>query len=110
MSDLKSLRIELEHGKASEDITIRIEELVVVNRRVLAKDPLAVGPQVGLCGSAFDEIAERVLPLVGVGKIDLIGEEQNSGDQGSGDQHRHNNPVEADSGRFDRGNLVRSLE
>ena len=84
--------------------------MIVVDRRVLAKDPLAVRPQVGLCGPAFDEIAERVLPLVGVRKIDLIGEEQNTGDQCRGDQHRHNDPVEADPGGFDGGDLVRPLE
>src|SRR2546430_1704265 len=101
MSDLKSMRIELEYGKAAKDIAVGIEELVVVDRRVLAKDPLAIGPQVGLCRPAFDEVAECVLPLVGVGKIDLIGEEQNPGDQGGDNQHRHNDPVEADSGGFD---------
>src|SRR5208283_4005068 len=86
MGDLESVRIELKYGDAAEDIAVGVEELIVVNVRMLSKDPFTVGAKIGLRGLALDLVAERVLTLVGVGEIELIGEKEHAGDERGGDQ------------------------
>ena len=108
--DLEGVRIELEHGDAAENIAVGIEELIVVNVGVLAEDPLAVGAQVGLRRFALDAVAQCVLPLVGVGKIELVGEKEHARDQSGSEQHRNNDPVKADAGSLDGGDFVRALQ
>src|SRR5690349_12595011 len=63
---LESGRIELEHSQTAELIAIGIEELIVINVGMFSKDPFAVRIQIGLGRLTLDQVAERVLALVGV--------------------------------------------
>ena len=108
--DLEGVRIELENRDAAENIAVGIEELIVINVGALAEDPLAVGAEIGLRGLALDAVAERVLPLVGVGEVELIGQKQDAGDQGGGDEDRHNNAIKTDASGFDGGDFIGALQ
>ena len=68
--------VEFKDRDVAELIAIGIEELVVVDVIVLAENPPAVGAQVGLRRLAFDLIVQGFLALVGVGQVELVGEEQ----------------------------------
>src|SRR5262249_47553546 len=76
MRKLERSGVELKDGKAAEQVPIGIEELIVVDIRMLAKNPLAIRIQISLRRFALDQVAERVLPLVGVRKIKLVEEKQ----------------------------------
>ncbi len=108
--DLEGMGIELEHGDSAKNVAVGIEELVVVDIRMLAENPLAVGAKVGLRRLALDLVAERVLPLVGVGEIELVGEEKNAGDQEGSDQDGNNDAVKADAGGLDGRDFVGALQ
>src|SRR5208282_1362288 len=108
--DLEGVRIELENGDTAENIAVGVEELIVVDIGVLAEDPLAVGTKVGLGGLALDLVAERVLPLVGVGKIELVGKKEHAGDQARSDQDRNDDAVKTDAGSLDRRDFVSPLQ
>ena len=110
MRDLEGVRIELEYGDAAENIAVGIEELIVINVGVLAEDPLAVGPQVGLRRFALDFVAQRVLTLVGVGEIELVRQKEHPGDQHGSDQHRNDDAVNTDAGGLDGSDFVRPLQ
>ncbi len=71
---LESCGIELEYREVAKLVAIGVEKLVVVNIGVLAEDPLAVRIQIGLRRLALNLVAQRVLPLVRVGKIKLVEE------------------------------------
>ncbi len=108
--DLESARIELEDGDPAEGIAVGIEELIVVDIGMLAKNPLAVGAKVGLRGLALDAVAQRVLTFVCVGEIELVGEEEHAGDQGGGDEDRDDDAVNTDAGGFDGRDFVGALQ
>ena len=105
----KSLRIELKDRYAAEGVAVGIEKLVVVNVGVLAEDPFAVGPKIGLGGLALDAIAQLILPFVGVGKIQLVGEKEPAGHQDGSDHHWNDNAVEADASGLDGGDFIGAL-
>src|SRR5207248_8583849 len=92
-SHLKIAEIELKHLQVAELITVGIEELIVVNVGMLPEDPFAIGIQISLWRLALDFIAQGVLPLVGVGKVDLVEEKQSSGQQRAHDKNRHDDSV-----------------
>ena len=77
---------------------------------MLAEDPFAVGPKVGLRRLALDLVAECVLTLVGVRKIELVRQEEHAGDQHGGHQNRNNDAVKADAGSLDGNDFVRALQ
>src|ERR1035441_3733940 len=99
MGDLEGLGIELKDRDASKGVAVGIEELIVVNIGMLAEDPLAIGAQIGLGWFAFDAVAEFVLALIGVRQIELVGEEEDAGDQRGGDEDRNDDPIKAEIGR-----------
>ncbi len=101
--------IELKDGDVAELVAIGIEELVVVDVVVLTENPLAVGAQVSLRRLAFDLIVQRFLALVGVGQIELVGEEQSYCQRRSGHDHRRDDAVDAGSSGLDGGNFVGPL-
>jgi hypothetical protein len=82
---------------------VGIEELVVKDAGGfagvrLAEDPLLLGMQEGLRRAALDDVAQRLLPAVGLGQIELVEEEEADGqDGGDGDDGNHQ-PVKADAG------------
>src|SRR5207249_236130 len=78
VGQLESRGVELKYRKAAELVAVGIEQLVVVNRGMPAKNPFAVGIQVGLRRLTLDKVAECVLTLVSMGKIKLVEEEQTS--------------------------------
>src|SRR5580658_7278130 len=108
--DLKSVRIKLEHGDAAKNIPVGIEELVVINVRVLPEDPFAVGTKIGLSRLAFDFVAQRVLTFVGIGKIELIRHEKHAGDHHGGHEYGNDDAIEADAGGLDGCDFVGTLE
>ena len=69
---LKRRRVELKHRKIAKLVPVGIENLVVVDRAVLAEYPSAIRIQVRLRGPALDLIQEGILPLVGVRQIKLV--------------------------------------
>ena len=73
---LISGRVHLIDDHSAHDILALVEELVVVNARSLAEDPLALRTQIGLHGAALDLVAQRVLPAVGFRHIVVIEGEQ----------------------------------
>src|ERR1017187_5978392 len=110
MGDLEGLGIELKDRDASKGVAVGIEELIVVNIGMLADDPFAIGAQIGLGWFAFNAVAEFVLPLVGVRQIELVGEEEDAGDQGRGDEDRNDDPIKADAGGLDGDDFVGALQ
>ena len=74
-SNFKRMRIKLEDIQAAEELAVGIEELVIVDFVMFAEDPLARRLEVGLCGPAFDFIAQCVLALIGVGKKGVVEQE-----------------------------------
>src|SRR5580700_40070 len=94
--NLKGVRIELEHGDAAKNIAVGIEELVVINIRVLPEDPFAVGTKIGLRRLTFDFVAQRVLTFVGVRKVELIGHEKHAGDHHGGHEYGNDDAIKAD--------------
>ena len=73
--ELKRCGIELKDGDSAEAVGVRIEDLVVVNLVGLAKNPLAIGLQVGLRRLALDLVAQDLLAPVGVRNVGLIEDE-----------------------------------
>ncbi len=108
--DLESVRIELKHGDAAENIAVGIEELIVINVGVLAEDPLAIGAKISLCGLALDLVPERVLPFVGIGEIELVRQKEHAGDESGSDQNRENHAIKTDARRLDRRDFIRTLQ
>src|SRR5947209_2256991 len=70
---LKSCGVELEDGKVAKLVSVGVEELVVVDSRMLAKNPFARGIQIGLRRPPFNSIQQRVLTFVGMRKVKLVG-------------------------------------
>jgi hypothetical protein len=94
--------IELEDGEVGELVAVGIEELVVEDAAGLAglrlaEDPILLGMQNGLRRAALDDVAQRLLPAVGLGQIVLVEEEQAHGRMAAMDNGNHQ-PVKADAG------------
>ena len=70
--------IEFDHAEAAEEFLRGIEDVVVVDLGVVPENP-ALRASVGLGGPAFDLVAQRVLALVGVGKISVVEDEESAG-------------------------------
>ncbi len=90
-------RIELEDREIGELVVVGIEELVVEDAAGLAgtrlaEDPLLLGVQEGLRRAALDDVAQRLLPAVGLGQIVLVEEKQADGQDG-GDRRRWESPA-----------------
>src|ERR1700676_1210018 len=68
--------IELKNGEIGELISIRVEELVIVNIVMLTKNPAAIRAEIGLGRLSFDLIVQGFLAFVGVRKIELVSKEQ----------------------------------
>ena len=104
--DFESRGIEFEDVQSSEQLTVRIEELVVIDLRVFAEDPLPAGLVIGLRGAALDLIAQGVLALIGVGQVGVIEHDQARGQQQSGQQQRQGNAIQADAGGLEGDEFV----
>ena len=65
-----------------------------------------VGCEVGLRGAAFDLVAERVLPLVGVGQKCIVEQEHAAREQAARQRERKNQPIEADAAGLEGDHLV----
>src|ERR1700736_2495339 len=70
--DFKRFRIELENIEIAEELTIRIEEFVIINFRVFPENPLAARLVVSLRRASLDLVAKSVLALIGIGEIRII--------------------------------------
>ena len=79
-SQLEGFGIELEGGDIDKGVLVGIEKLVIVNRVVLAEDPLAVRTEIGLRGLALDLVAQGLLALIGRRNVELVEEEQAGAD------------------------------
>src|SRR5580698_283099 len=108
--DLKSVRIKLEHGNATKDIPVGIEELIVIDVGMLPEDPFAVGTKIGLSRLAFDFVAQCVLTFVGIGKIELIRHEKHAGDHHGGHEYGNDDAIKADAGGLDGCDFIGTLE
>src|SRR5438105_9284550 len=73
VAELEGRGIELEDREIAELVSVGVEQLVVIDRRMLAKNPLAIWVQIGLRWAALDFVQERVLPFIRVRQIELIG-------------------------------------
>ena len=98
--------VEFEHREVGEDILVRVEEGVVVDAAGGPENPLAIGPIEGLGGFALDLIAQAVLALVGFRQHPVGKQEHARAEQCGHGQHGNRQPVEADPGGFNRGDLV----
>ncbi len=76
-------RDQFDDGKSAEQILLGIEEIVIVNFGIFAKDP-ALRAGVGLRRAALDLVAQSVLALVGVGKIGAVEDEQTAREESAG--------------------------
>ena len=85
---------------------IGIEELVVVDLRGFAKDPLPAGLVVGLRRAALDLVAQGVLALIGVGQIGVVQNDQAGREKHAGQQQRQRNAVQAEAAGLERDELV----
>src|SRR5690349_18166712 len=99
----------MKNRQVAELVAVGIEELVVVDGRVLAENPFAIGIEVRLSRLALDLVAQSVLTLVGVGKIELVKEKQSHGKHRGSDQHWNDDAVDADAGSLHGGDLIRAL-
>ena len=79
-------------------------------REGLSGNPLAVGAEEGLGGSAFDDGEEGFLAAVGGGEVELVEGEERGGDDGGEDEHGGDDAVEADAGGLHGGELRRAGE
>ena len=101
--------------RLANSLRVGIEELVVEDAAGLAgtrlaEDPLLLGVQIGLRRTALDDVAQRLLPAVGLGQIVLVEEEQADGqDRGDGDDG-NDQPVEADAGGLHGDDLAVAIE
>ena len=100
------MRVKLKNGNVGELIAVGIEELVVINIRVLAENPFSVRSQIGLRRPAFDLVAQRVLPFVGVRQVELIEEEKAACEQYTNHHYRKHNAINADAGGLDRRHFI----
>ena len=109
LRDLEGSRIKLEDGNASKLVAIRIEELVIVNVGMLADDPFPVRLEISLRRLAFDPIAQCVLALVGMGKVELVEKEKTTRKKCGSQQYRYHDAINTGSRRLDGGDLIRAL-
>ena len=97
--------IEFDDGKSAEQILLGIEEIVIVNFGIFAKDP-ALRAGVGLRRAALDLVAQSVLALVGVRQISTVEDEQTSREESAGKQKRDGEAIEADAAGLERNDFV----
>jgi hypothetical protein len=74
-------RVELEDGNIAEGVDVGVEVLVVKDAVgaawvLLTEDPLTAGMLEGLGGFAFDDVAQRFLPTIGLGQVQLVEHEE----------------------------------
>ena len=103
----ESCGIHLENREVPEGVCVGVEEPVVEDAVRLAINPLPVGPVVGLGRPVLDAVAERVLPLVGSGKVAVFEDEHCGASDEGGGEHGQRQPVQADARRLYGCHLIR---
>lgn len=104
-ADLEGGGIQFEDGKAAEEFFFGVEEIVVVDLVILAKNP-ALRAGVGLGRATLDDGAVGVLTLVGVGKIGVVEDEKSGGNGDTGEENRNGEAVEGDAAGFEGDDFV----
>ena len=97
--------VEFDNGETAEEFFIGVEEIVVVDLVVFPKNP-ALRAGVGLRRPAFDDGAESVLTLVGVGEIGVIEDEEREGDGEASEKERNGEAVEGNATGLEGDNFV----
>src|SRR4029077_2843290 len=91
--------VEFDDAQTPEKILHRVKEVIVVNLFVIAKNP-ALGVRIGLGRAAFNMVSERVLPLVGVGKICFVEHDHAGCKRQSREKQWHCEAVKANAAGF----------
>ncbi len=76
----------------------------------LAEDPRLFGVQKGSRWTPLDNVAKRLLPLVGQGKVVLVEEEQADGQDGGDGDDRNHQAVKADARSLHGDDFAVSIE
>src|SRR5579864_1153616 len=105
-ADFKSGGIQLENIQAAEQFTVGVEELVVVDLRVLTKDPLPARLVVRLCRAALDLVAQGVLALIGEGQVRIVQNHQTGPEKNAGQQQWQRDAVQAEAAGLEGDEFV----
>src|SRR5256885_6725958 len=92
-------RIQLDDRESAEKILYGIEEVVVVDFRILSKYP-TLRPRIGLRGAALNLISQCVLALVRVRQIGVVEYDHHHRQCHANKQQRHGKAIQADAARF----------
>ena len=102
---VKCARFEFHHRQSREEILVRFEQVVIIDFSFLAKDQ-ALRAGIVLRRAAFNLVAQRVLALVGVGKIDIIHDDHACRQRQPGQQQWNRQPIKADAAGLARNDFV----
>jgi hypothetical protein len=97
--------IEFDDTESAEKLFGGIEEIVIVNLEIFPENP-ALRAGVGLRRLALDLVAERVLTLVGVGKVDVVENEKAESENDSAEEKGKSEAIEADATGLEGHNFV----
>ena len=97
--------VELDDTETAEEFFVGIEELVIVDLEIFTENP-ALRAGVGLGRLAFNLVAERVLTLIGVGKVDVVENEKARSERDPGKEKRNGEAIEADAAGFEGDDFV----
>src|SRR5690242_445921 len=103
---LVSCRINFKNGYAAEHLLVRLKEVVIVNSRAFADDPLPIRPQIRLCWMPFNAVAHGILISIGHGDNRILKVEKPDTKQRGRAQHGSREPIETDAGSLRGRNLV----
>jgi len=97
--------IEFDDGKPAKEILSGIEQVIVIDFVVFAKDP-ALRARVSLCRLALDDVAVGVLALVGVREVGVVEDEEGGGDGETGEEEGEREAVERDAAGLEGNDFV----
>jgi len=97
--------VELDDTETAEEFFVGIEEVVIVDLEIFTEDP-ALRAGVGLGRLAFNLVAECVLTLIGVGKVDVVENEKARSKRDPGKEKRNGEAIEADAAGFEGDDFV----
>ena len=102
---LEGRRVELDDTKTAEQFFVGIEKIVIVDLEIFTENP-ALRAGIGLWRPALDLVAERVLPLIGVGEVGVVENEKARGENESGEKERNGKAIDADAASLEGDDFV----
>src|SRR5690348_15740529 len=102
---MKTGGIKLQNTEPAKEILLRIEYVVVVNLRVLSKNP-ALRVCVRLGWPPLNLVVEFILALVGIGQVSIVEQHQRAGQGQPCQEQRYGNAKKTHAASLDGDNFV----